>query len=364
MNYSITVRKTLPFLVKCLIFVVLCRNLAEWMPVSPPGMTASEFGILTALTLAFLPVRVTSFAFLAAAELAVFWLLYDFLYGAARLFRLEMPHGMLVPVLCGVHLLHGVFRALRVRTTVYRIPARHPLPSGKLRILHLSDLHPNRLHTRGYRKRLRERVERAKPDMIVLTGDIFDEFTRPAQFRAYCALFAGLRPRYGTWYVFGNHDADWHWRRPAHTKEDIRRAFAEAGVRVLEDECAVTGGGTIRMAGRRTEAEERLPPEKLLGGGFDGLTVLLCHEPAELTACAEAGADVILAGHTHGGQIFPLGRLMKLTRTHEMHGGMREIRPGRYAVVSNGIGTWGYPVRTEGKSEMVMVDIMDMERNL
>ncbi len=367
MSYSKTAQKTLPFLGKCLIFTILCWNLMHWMPAAPSGFTTAEFGILTALLLAFLPVRVSSLAFLAVTELAVSYLLYDLLYGAARLFRLEewflcaTLNGGTVPVVWLLYLLCGVMRAGRLVTTLYRIPTVHPLPSteGRLRILQLSDIHPGRMHTRRFVKRLREQIERAEPDMIVLTGDIFDEFTRPAKFRSYCDLFAATLPKYGTWYVFGNHDADWHWHRPDHTKEDIRRAFAEVGVQILEDECAYlrTDSGMIRIAGRRTGMEDRLPPEKLLGERFDGLTVLLCHEPVELTACAKSGADVILAGHTHGGQIFPLGRLMKLTRTHEMHAGIREILPGRYAVVSRGVGTWGYPVRTEGKSELVIIDI-------
>lgn len=365
MNYSKTAQKTLPFLGKCLIFAILCWNLIYLMPVSPPWFTAAEFGILTALLLAFLPVRVSSFAFLAVTELAAAYLLYDLLYGAARLIRLHewflyaTLDGGIVPVLWLLYLFGGVIRAGRVTTTSYRIPTLHPLPGKRLRILQLSDIHPGRMHTRRFVKRLREQIERAEPDMIVLTGDIFDEFTRPAKFREYCDLFAETRPKYGTWYVFGNHDADWHWHRPDHTKEDIRRALTEAGVQILEDECAYlrTDHGIIRIAGRRTGTEDRLPPSKLLGEAFGGLTILLCHEPVELTACAGAGADVILAGHTHGGQIFPLGRLMKLTRTHEMNDGMREILPGRYAIVSCGVGTWGYPVRTEGKSELVIIDI-------
>ena len=364
MIYSKTTLKTLPFLGKCLIFAVLCWNLVYLMPVAPPQMTTSEFGILVALTLAFLPIRVTSFAFLAVAELAVLYLGYDLLYGIAKLAGLRDAFlwvtldGCVVPLFCVLHLTCGVISAKRLVTTSYKIPADHVLPEGRLRILQLSDMHPGRLQTGRFMKRLRAVVEEACPDMIVLTGDIFDEFTHPSKFREYCRFFADTKPRYGTWYVFGNHDADWHWHRPDHTREDIRRSFAEAGVHILEDECVFLCGGTIRIAGRRDAMEERQTPEQLLDAAFDGLTVLLCHEPVELRACAEAGADVTFAGHTHGGQIFPLGFLMKhVTRTHEMNDGIREILPGKYAVVSCGVGTWGYPVRTEGKSEIVIVDI-------
>lgn len=364
MKYSKTTVKTLPFLGKCLIFAVLCRNFRLGMPVAPGTLTEEEFGILAALFLAFLPVRVTSFWFLASAELAALYLVCDVLgilatlSGVREIFRNFMPDRRIVPLVCVAHLLYGVLSAGRIAVTLYKIPTDHALPGGKLRILQLSDLHPGRFMFSRRLKQIYAVVKNAAPDMIVLTGDIFDEFTQLSEFRACCRFFAGTKPVYGTWYVFGNHDAEWHWHRPAHTREDILRGFAEAGVRILEDECSFTADGAVRIAGRRDAMEERRNPEQLLARPFDGLTVLLCHEPVELTACARAGADVTFAGHTHGGQIFPLGRLMKYAvKTHEMHEGMREILPGKFAVVSRGVGTWGYPVRTEGKNEIVIADI-------
>lgn len=368
MSYSKTARKTLPFLGKCLIFTVLCWNLVHLMPVAPPLFTTAEFGLLVALFVSFLPMRVTSFAFLAVAELAVFYLVYDLLFGLAKLVQLRelflqiTLDGTIVPILWLLHLTYGLVVAKRIVTTSYKITTNHSLPDGKLRILQLSDMHPGRLETKRFIKRLYAIVENAKPDMIVLTGDIFDEFTQSSKFDAYCEFFKETRPRCGTWYVFGNHDTDWHWHRPDHTREDICERFAQAGIHILEDECTTICNGKIRIAGRRDLNEERLAPEELLEKGFEGLTVMLCHEPVELNACAEAGADVTFAGHTHGGQIFPLGFLMKhVTKTHEMNDGIGEILPGKYAVVSCGVGTWGYPVRTEGRSEVVVVDI---EENL
>ncbi len=366
MNYSHTARRTLPFLGKCLIFWILCWNLFYFMPFAPPSLTTAEFGILTALTLAFLPVRVTSFAFFASAELACLYLMYDGLYTIFRLFGAGTAflrftfHGIPVMVLWGAYLFCGYVNARHIVTTTYKVKTGCPVPGQSLRILQISDVHPGRFGEGRVLRRLENVVKETRPDMMVLTGDIFDEFTRPAGLDAYMEFFRKTKPRYGTWYVFGNHDADWHWRKPDHTREDIRRRFREAGVGVLEDECAVisTENGNIRVAGRRFAEEERMSASALLAGRFDGLTVMLCHEPVELTECADAGADVTFAGHTHGGQIFPLGLLMKhVVKSHEMHEGMREIRPGKVAVVSCGVGTWGYPVRTEGKSEVVVVEV-------
>lgn len=366
MNYSKTAVKTLPFLGKCLIFAVLCFNLFYLMPIAPPSLTTAEFGVIVALSISFLPVRVTSFMFLAVAELSVFYLIYDGFFVLSRLFLANEAFlrytldGMVVPLLCAAHLLYGAISAHRVAVTRYSLTTERPLPGGGMRILQLSDVHPARFFSKGRIDRLRGIVREAKPDMIVLTGDIFDEFTRPASFDEFCRFLTEVEPRYGIWYVFGNHDADWHWRRPDHTADDIRRRFAEAGVGILEDEGVVLCGGQLRVVGRRDANEERLTPEELLLGheSFEGYTVLLCHEPVELSECARCGADVTFAGHTHGGQVFPLGLLMKYAvKSHEMNSGIRELEKGRYAIVSCGVGTWGYPIRTEGKNELILADV-------
>ena len=86
-------------------------------------------------------------------------------------------------------------------------------------------------------------------------------------------------------------------------------------------------------------------------------TILLDHEPRELKADAAAGANLILSGHTHGGQIWPTGLVAKLLRYNELNYGMQQITPACAAIVSGGTGTWGYKIRTEGKTELVMVEI-------
>lgn len=370
MSYSPTIRRTLPFLGKCLIFLILCWNFLYFMPFSPPTLTPSEFGILCALTIAFLPVRVTSFAFFASAELAWFCLVYDVLYGifclfgAGASFRNATFSGLPVVILWAAHLLFGYVNARYIVTTAYKLRVNHTVPGGNLKILQISDVHPGRFGEKRTLRQLYAIAEKEKPDMIVLTGDIFDEFTQTPNFDAYVEFFRKTKPPYGTWYVFGNHDADWHWKKPDHTREDIRRRFTEAGIGVLEDECKTvrTPHGDLRIAGRRYADEERVAAEDLLKESFDGLTILLCHEPVELLECADAGADVTFAGHTHGGQIFPLGMIMKhIVKPHEMHRGVREVRPGKYAVVSCGVGTWGYPVRTEGRSEVIVVQVREGE---
>ena len=92
-------------------------------------------------------------------------------------------------------------------------------------------------------------------------------------------------------------------------------------------------------------------------GGPDGIfTLWLDHEPRELRAAAQAGADLILCGHTHAGQLWPVGLVARLFRFNELNYGKKQLGSAT-AIVSGGTGTWGYRLRTEGRTEIVCGEV-------
>ena len=211
---------------------------------------------------------------------------------------------------------------------------------------------------RGRIPELRAAVQACRPDLIVLTGDIFDEYTEPEEFAAFCQLFAELEAPLGKYYVLGNHDLFHHWREPSFDRAALETAMARAGVRILED-TAVTVQG-IRIVGRKaylyTEGRRCTAAELLPGGPDSRYTVWLDHEPRDFRNAAAAGADLILSGHTHGGQIWPAGAA-GMAAKNERNYGKKQVGPGCAAIVSGGTGTWGYRLRTQGKTEIVRVTV-------
>ena len=254
----------------------------------------------------------------------------------------------------------GHRRAVRLATTRYALTTAKPLPGGQLRIVQLSDLHPNpraAMH-RGRIPELRRAVEACRPDLLVLTGDIFDEFTQPEEFAAFCNLFGALQAPLGKYYVLGNHDLFHHWREPSFDRAALEQAMAKAGVRILEDTAVRTGG--IRVVGRKdylyTGGRRFSAAELLSGGPDDRYTVWLDHEPRDFQKAAAAGADLILSGHTHGGQIWPAGAVGMAAR-NERNYGRKAVTASCTAIVSGGTGTWGYRLRTQGRTEVVCITV-------
>ena len=254
----------------------------------------------------------------------------------------------------------GRRRALRLCTTRYRLTTEKALPGGRLTVVQLSDLHPNpraAMH-QGRIPELEAKVRACRPDLLVLTGDIFDEFTAPEEFAAFCDLFARLEAPLGKYYVLGNHDLFHHWREPAFDRAALETALAKAGVRLLEDTAVETGG--VRVVGRKDylyTGGRRFAAAELLPGGPDDLyTVWLDHEPRDFKQAAAAGADLILSGHTHGGQVWPAGAVGMAARNERNYGAKR-VGARCTAIVSGGTGTWGYRFRTQGKTELVCVTV-------
>jgi hypothetical protein len=181
-----------------------------------------------------------------------------------------------------------------------------------------------------------ERVRTLRPDMIVLLGDISEGRARPDG--ELIRILRGLDAPLGVYGVLGNHE--FHG--------EGSRLMEDAGIRVLRDahrEAApglVVAGvddlGTLRRRGGRPEDAIR----KALRGRPAGAVIYLSHTPAFAEAAAAEGAGLMLSGHTHGGQLWPYGYILRLL--NPLFAGRYDV-DGMAVLVSRGTGTWGPRMR-------------------
>lgn len=241
------------------------------------------------------------------------------------------------------------------------------MPNGRLTIVQVSDVHPRACAAMDHTRipELKAKIEACRPDLLVLTGDIFDEFTEPEELDAFCKLFGELDAPLGKYYVLGNHDLFHHWREPSFGRADLERGFAAAGVRILEDTSVLLPCG-VRVVGRKdylyTNGSRFTAAQLMPGGPDDHYTVWLDHEPRDFKNAAAAGADLILSGHTHGGQVWPAGAVGMVAK-NERNYGRKNIAEHCDAIVSGGTGTWGYKFRTQGRTEIVCAEITTEREN-
>jgi predicted MPP superfamily phosphohydrolase len=215
----------------------------------------------------------------------------------------------------------------RVELVHQTVTVQAKVPVPPLRIAHLSDLH---IHEFGEReKKALSFVEKAKPDLICLTGD-YTSSKEPAAISGVHRFLGELEAPYGVYASLGNWDSN------------ARQFFTNSNVVLLADRFIdiEVRGVRIRLAGVRFG----LPPSTIEEPAADALNILLLHDPDYLEEASALGYDLYLSGHTHGGQIrIPgLGALIKMSKRGYDAGLFREGNTTMY--VSRGLGSEAGPL--------------------
>jgi predicted MPP superfamily phosphohydrolase len=230
-------------------------------------------------------------------------------------------------------------------------------PSGArpLRLLLMSDVHvggPDMPPARV--RRIVDQINRLSPDIVLIAGDLVTDKRLATRYYSHdeaVAPLATLRPRLGTIAVLGNHD---HWRDSA----AAHRALARAGIRVLDNQAVqvgpvAVGGLDDDFTGRADLAATLAALRKL-----SGPKLILSHSPDPF---ADPAPDVflMLAGHTHCGQVSPplVGPLSTMSRYGRRYACGLVREGGRILVVTAGLGTSGIPLRLGAVPDMWLVEI-------
>jgi len=260
-----------------------------------------------------------------------------------------------------VAMAYGYTRGYR-RLVVTRLAvplANLPPPLAGLRLVHLSDLHLGPLADRQALRGAFERVASLAPDLVCVTGDLID--SPAADLDSWMPELAGLSAPLGVFAILGNHDRHVGAERVARAVERWTRW------RLLRDEVATVevGGERLHLLGledRRAEEAAAMLPGLLARVPAGETAVLLAHRPSVFPAAAAAGVRLLLAGHTHGGQLAVPGasrlNVARLLVTRFDAGCF--VRDGALLHVSRGLGTSGQRVRVGVPREITLVTLVPL----
>ncbi len=249
----------------------------------------------------------------------------------------------------------GAWNAARPRT--FNLDLHLPRKAGTvdhLTAVVASDLHLGTLIGPSRLEKVVERINALAPDVVLLPGDIVDETVTGKIEAELSAVMKKVRAPLGLFAVPGNHEF----------YSGLERNLAclrACGITVLEDQ-AVRVADAFILVGRRDPSslaprEKRMPiGDILVRQGFDDSlpVILLDHQPAHLEEAESAGVALQLSGHTHAGQLFPLDIVNRMV--WELNWGYLRKGQTQYYVTS-GVGTWGPPVRTGSRPEIVRIAI-------
>jgi predicted MPP superfamily phosphohydrolase len=223
-------------------------------------------------------------------------------------------------------------------------------------IVQISDVHVGPTIKRGFVEGVVRRVNELKADIIAVTGDLVDGSVQ--QLSVHTAPLAGLAARHGAYFVTGNHE--YYSGERAWTEE-----IGRLGLRVLKNEHVVLkhDGASLVLAGvtdlsahHFDPAQRSDPAAALRGAPVDaGARILLAHQPNSAMAAANAGFDVQISGHTHGGQFWPWNLFIHFFQPFS--GGLHRLK-NLWIYVSRGTGYWGPPNRFGVPSEITRIRLV------
>lgn len=241
-------------------------------------------------------------------------------------------------------------RVIYQKYTVKRLVPEGAQPEKRMRLVFFSDLHIGEAMTPDYIARAVKLIQDQQPDLILCGGDFIDHRAVYAYDPRVMASLRSLHAPMGVYYVLGNHEY----------RDDLEaniRWVSEVGGTLLRDSIAFPGNGPLTLIGRDDWVNGNRKPFEVIANEADplrGPVVLMEHTPASIDSIGDSPVDLILCGHTHGGQIWP-GQLMVWWR-YGMVSGTRPVGE-REVCISSGIGSAGATYRVGTRSEIRVYDL-------
>ena len=287
-----------------------------------------------------------------ALSVLLWFVLWDRDHGRAARQTLNRVASPLVVVVTIALMGYGAWEATQVSVTRYELSSPVlPEQFDGTTVALVADIHAGAVRDSAFTRDVVDLVAAEQPDLVVIAGDLVDGTA--ARYGPEVAPLADLSAPLGVYAVTGNHEM---YRDTANWVEEFR----SLGLTVLENEFLdlTRGDARITLAGvHDREGTGRWAPDHgaaLSGTDAAGFVLLLAHQPVQAESVQGRGVDLQLSGHTHGGQMWPLGYLVPLQQP--VVDGLSDV--GDVPVLtSRGVGAWGAAVRVAAPPEVPLVTL-------
>jgi uncharacterized protein len=269
----------------------------------------------------------------------VLFLIYDLINIFYQLPALRS--GMVVIAIVLILTLYSIFNAFTIRT--FNITLENSKIDKPLTIVMFSDVHLGPIYGKGFLEEIVKRSNELEPDIVLIPGDLLDGGFpyNPDDFNEFNKLKGKV------YFTIGNHE---HYAG----LDVMNSVLKDKNVTILRN--ALAKFKNIQIIGI-DDAEDRKQVDKQLSTiDYDRskYTILLYHRPPGFKYAAANGVDLMLVGHTHAGQIYPFNYLSALA--NGLNRGLHRENDS-FLYISQGIGTWGPPMRLGSRSEIVRISV-------
>ena len=253
-----------------------------------------------------------------------------------------------------IYLCIGYYLCHHVWQTDYRLQTDKKI--GTLRIAMFADSHLGATFDgNGFAEHIRT-IEKQNPDIVLIAGDFVDDWSNKADLQTACQALSNMKTKYGVWLAYGNHDEGFFNDRDF-TADELTQTIQKSGIHLLTDEYALVDNRFYFFCRKDRSLGERKDMNTLLEGvDKEKYIIVLDHQPNDYDNEADALVDLVLSGHTHGGQMIPITYIGVWFHINDRTYGY-EKRKSTDFIVTSGIADWAMKFKTGTKSEYVMIDV-------
>lgn len=264
--------------------------------------------------------------------------------------------GWLAIVTSAVYLSVGYYLCVNVWQTDYNLKTSKPIDTLKVALI--ADSHVGAIFDGdGFAQRL-EQIQEQSPDVLLIAGDFVDDSTGRENMIKACEALGKLDLKYGVWFSYGNHDEGYYGsERRGFSSKDLEENLKQNGVHILKDDYQLVDN-RFYIVGRKDKKDKNRADiadiiDKL---DTDKYIIVMDHQPGDYENESNTAADLVVSGHTHGGQLIPLRPISTLFGFNDMTYGY-DRRNDTDFIVTSGIGCWEIKFKTGTKSEFVIINI-------
>lgn len=217
-------------------------------------------------------------------------------------------------------------------------------------IVQISDLHIGGLIDKDFIKASVLKINALKPDIVFITGDLVD--TALEYIEDTVRELDNISSKYGVYYILGNHE---YFHDPLKIIDFIKTTQIKLllNQNITIDALKLNVVGVTDRMGYRMGLLEPDIHKAFKSCNKNYKTILLAHQPKFIEELGTYAPELILSGHTHGGQIWPFEYLVRLQQPYVK--GLHKLHNGSHIYVNSGIGFWGPPMRLDSQAEIAYI---------
>jgi predicted MPP superfamily phosphohydrolase len=270
--------------------------------------------------------------------------------------NLQYTKQVMAVIIAGIVFLTVVgarFNAMMPQIKTLELTINKKSPLKELNIVVVSDVHLGTIICNSHFMRIVEKINSLNPDIVLFAGDLVDEDIQPVIRQNLGETIKQIKSKYGIYGITGNHEY-------IGGVEPACKYLVEHGVTMLRDSTvqiaeAFTLVGREDISIHQFNHKDRKPLVDLMKDVNKSLPVILMdHQPFRLDDAVDNGADLQFSGHTHHGQLWPFNYISQAV--YELSWGYKK-KGNTHFYVSCGVGTWGPPIRTGNRPEVVNVKL-------